>query len=178
GRAGPASPSPSGAPGAAEDPGPPALAALVALFGLSAFERDVVLLCAGVELDARFAAAVAAAQGAPPERQEPTFALALAVLPGAHWSALTPAAPMRAGRVVGLRGAELSGASLRLEERILHFLTGLNQLDERLQGIVTLGARGGDRATPHHETAVRLASFLGREGTVAQVVDGDAVARE
>src|SRR5262249_61039762 len=117
GRAGPASPSPSGAPGAAEDPGPPALAALVALFGLSAFERDVVLLCAGVELDARFAAAVAAAQGAPPERQEPTFALALAVLPGAHWSALTPAAPLRAWRPLELRGAGPPPASLPPRDR-------------------------------------------------------------
>jgi ATPase family associated with various cellular activities (AAA)/Winged helix domain, variant len=178
GRVAPDSTSASAEPAAAEDPGPLALAALVRLFGLSAFERDVVLLCAGIELDARFAAAVAAAQGAPPERPEPTFALALAVLPDAHWSALTPAAPLRAWRLVELRGAGLTGAPLRLEERILHFLTGLNQLDERLQGLVTLGARGGERDPPHPDTAARLASYLGREGTVAQVVDGDAVARE
>jgi hypothetical protein len=160
---------------AGDGPGPLALDALVRLFGLSPFERDVVLLCAGAELDARFAAAVAAAQGAAPE---PTFALALAALPGAHWSALTPAAPLRAWRLVELRGAGLTGASLRLEERILHFLTGLNQLDERLQGLVMLGARGGDRETPHHDLAARLASHLGRDGAVAQIVDGDPVARE
>jgi hypothetical protein len=159
----------------AGDAGPLALDALVRLFGLSPFERDVVLLCAGAELDARFAAAVAAAQGAAPE---PTFALALAALPGAHWSALTPAAPLRAWRLVELRGAGVTGAPLRLEERILHFLTGLNQLDERLQGLVTLGARGGDRETPHHDLAARLASHLGRDGAVAQIVDGDPVARE
>ena len=37
-------------------PAPAALEALVAAFGLSPFERDVLLLCAGVELDSRFAA--------------------------------------------------------------------------------------------------------------------------
>jgi ATPase family associated with various cellular activities (AAA) len=174
---------PDAAPAAAQpgtdESGPLALAALVRLFGLSPFERDVVLLCAGVELDARFAAVVAAAQGAAPvadARPEPTFALALAALPGAHWSALTPAAPLRAWHLVELRGASVTRAPLRLEERILHFLTGLNQLDERLQGLVMLVA--GEPHTPHREMAARLASHLGREGAVAQVVDGDPAARE
>src|SRR5262249_48794910 len=150
---------PDAAPAAAQpgtdESGPLALAALVRLFGLSPFERDVVLLCAGVELDARFAAVVAAA------RPEPTFALALAALPGAHWSALTPAAPLRAWHLVELRGASVTGAPLRLEERILHFLTGLNQLDERLQGLVMLVA--GEPHTPHRAMAARLASHLGRD---------------
>ena len=50
-------------------------------FGLSPFERDVVLLCAGVELDASFGAACAAAHG-DPRRTQPTFGLALAALAG------------------------------------------------------------------------------------------------
>ena len=103
--------------------------------------------------------------------------LALAALPGAHWSALTPAAPLRAWRLVELRGAGLTGAPLRLEERILHFLTGLNQLDERLQGLVTMRPAGAPD-TPHQEMAARLAACLGRERAVAQVVDSDAAARE
>src|SRR5690349_17358349 len=36
-------------------PAPPALERLTEIFGLSAFERDILLLCAGVELDAAFA---------------------------------------------------------------------------------------------------------------------------
>jgi hypothetical protein len=44
----------------------PALQRLAATFGLSAFERDVVLLCAGIELDSTVAALCAAAQGDPP----------------------------------------------------------------------------------------------------------------
>jgi hypothetical protein len=156
---------------------PFALDALVRLFGLSAFERDVVLLCAGVELDARFAATVAAAQGRTDTR-EPTFALALAALPAAHWSALAPGAPLRAWRLVELRGAGLTSAPLRLDERILHFLAGVNQLDERLHGLVTTVACGAERGTLHEETVARLAAHLCRAGTLAQVIGGDATVRE
>jgi hypothetical protein len=68
---------------------PPAIERLCALFGFSDFERAVLLLCAGMGLDSRFAAACAAAHG-DPRRTYPSFGLALATLPGAHWRALTP----------------------------------------------------------------------------------------
>jgi hypothetical protein len=42
---------------------PPAIDAIAVTFGLSSFERDVLLLCAGVELDTGFATSCAAAQG-------------------------------------------------------------------------------------------------------------------
>lgn len=79
-------------------PHPPALDRLCALFRLSLFERDLLLLCAGIELDARFPALCAQAHG-DPQRGYATFGLALAVLPGAHWSALGPAAPLRHWRL-------------------------------------------------------------------------------
>lgn len=72
------------------------LDALVACFGLSDFERDLVLLTAAYELDATTAARCAAASG-DPERAYPTFSLALAALAEPHWSALTPVAPCGAG---------------------------------------------------------------------------------
>ena len=74
---------------------PPALETLCAAFGLSLFERQIVLLCAGVELDARFSALCAAAQG-DPARAYPTFSLALAALEDPHWSAVTPGGPAAA----------------------------------------------------------------------------------
>src|SRR5437899_2607880 len=67
--------------------GPSTLEALCTTFGLSPFERDVLLLCAGIELDANFATLCAAAQD-DPQRSYPTFSLALAALPKGHWSAL------------------------------------------------------------------------------------------
>src|SRR4051812_30996578 len=74
------------APGSAS---PSALDILCAAFGLSRFERAVLLLCAGVELDGQFPGLCAATQG-DPARPFPTFSLALAALPDPHWSALTP----------------------------------------------------------------------------------------
>src|SRR5690349_19001389 len=47
---------------------------------LSSFERDILILCAGMELDSGFAALCAAAQG-DAQRSWPTFSLALAALP-------------------------------------------------------------------------------------------------
>ncbi|MCA8952963.1 MAG: ATP-binding protein, partial [Planctomycetes bacterium] len=60
---------------------PPASRTLTEVLGLSDFELDVVLLCAGIELSDDFASAVRELGGA-------SFGLALARLRGAHWSAL------------------------------------------------------------------------------------------
>jgi hypothetical protein len=115
---------------------PPALEALCAAFGLSAFERDVLLACAGVELDSAFAACCAAAQG-DSRRAYPTFGLALAALPGAHWSALSPASPLRRWRLVEVGSGEtLTTSPLRISERVLHYLVGVQHLDENLEGFL------------------------------------------
>ena len=52
-----------------------------------------------MELDAAFPSLCAAAQGNH-QRPWPTFSLALASLAEAHWSALTPAAPLRRWRLI------------------------------------------------------------------------------
>ena len=98
------------------------LSAIVRRFGLSAFERDVLILCAGVELDPRFS------------ELHPTFGFALSVLPEAHWSAVTPRAPLRAWQLVEHIGPSVTAGAIRIDERILHFLAGVNELDERLRG--------------------------------------------
>ena len=66
-----------------------ALDILVTLFDLSDFERDILLLCAGVELDSEFPSLCAMLQGNA-SLTFPTFQLALSVLSRPHWSALTP----------------------------------------------------------------------------------------
>ena len=78
---------------------PSALETLCLLFGLTAFERSVLLLCAGVELDGRFAEACSLIHR-DPKRTAPTFGLALATLPNAHWSALTRDRPLRYWRMI------------------------------------------------------------------------------
>ena len=70
-------------------------------FALSDFEKLVLLLCAGVELKSDIADICATANGDPNMRYA-TFELALAILPGAHWSALTPNSPLRRFRLLSV----------------------------------------------------------------------------
>ncbi len=117
------------------------LAALVLLgriFGLSRFERETLLLCAATELDPRIGALCARAQGNP-DRLYPTFALALSLFEDPAWDVLSPARPLRRWRLieVGPPGPPpLTASPLRADERIVHFLKGLNQLDERLAALL------------------------------------------
>lgn len=108
---------------------PPALLSLCQVFELSAFERDVVLLCAGIELDGSFRSLCAQLGG----NRAPTFHLALSVLSQPHFSALSPQGPLRCARLIELApGESLTHAPLQLSERVLHHLTGVTTLDGRL----------------------------------------------
>ncbi|HEU5101529.1 MAG TPA: ATP-binding protein, partial [Roseiflexaceae bacterium] len=98
-------PEPPAAPLAAADPSL-AMPRLANLFGLSSFEAELLVLCAAVELDSTIAGLCAELHG-DPRRPRPSFGLAMTVLPGAHWSALTPAAPLRAWHLLAPSGGEL-----------------------------------------------------------------------
>src|SRR6516165_3003566 len=131
------------------------LQTLCSAFGLSRFERAVLLMCAGVELDGRFSSLCGAAQG-DPAKAFPTFSLALATLPEPHWSALTPVAPLRRWRLIECEnqpGASLLTSRLRIDERVLHFLTGIQYLDERLAGLLEPVA--GDQLVSSHQAVAR-----------------------
>jgi len=113
-----------------------ALDTLSTLFGLTSFERRIVLLCAGMELDGDFANSCAAAPGSA-ANPWPSFGLALAAFPDAHWDALASNAPLRRWRIIEICGdAPLTHSRLRIDERILFFLTGVWQLDTRLASLV------------------------------------------
>jgi vesicle-fusing ATPase len=108
------------------------LAELTRRLELSPFERDVLMLAASVELDATLAAEVSAAQGG---SASPTFGLALSVLPDPHWDALSPDRPLRRRRLVRLGSGDILAARpLRIDEAVLHRLTGLGA--GRLDGLV------------------------------------------
>jgi ATPase family protein associated with various cellular activities (AAA)/winged helix domain-containing protein len=116
---------------------PAAIDQLTELFKLSAFERSVVLLCAGVEMDSELASLCGEAQG---RAARATFGLAMAVLPEAHWSALGGARPLRHFRMVEIEGgAGLTAAPIRLDERILHYLAGVDAIDARLEPFLRAG---------------------------------------
>ncbi|WP_137973105.1 ATP-binding protein [Pseudomonas sp. F(2018)] len=122
---------------------PAAIDTLVQLFALSAFERDLLLLCAGVEMDARLAQLCAQASGHT-ARPWATFGLALAALPAPHWSALAPLEPLRRWQLLEVdESAGLTAGRLRVDERVLHFIGGINYLDHRLQPLLQAVPRPG-----------------------------------
>jgi hypothetical protein len=141
-------------------PAPAAIDTLARLFHLSAFERDVLLLAAGVEMDARIAALCAQASGQP-QRPWASFGLALAALPQPHWSALAPLEPLRRWRLVEVDDASgLTAARLRLDERVLHFIGGLNHLDHRLHTLLDPVPPPGPLSAAHRAIAIRAAEQL------------------
>lgn len=112
-----------------------ALDTLCATFGLSTFERKILLMSAGAELDSRFAGLYAA--GSKDTRScHPTFSLALSAFEDAHWSALLPTRPLRYWHLVEVgAGDGLTTSPLRIDERVLHYLAGIACIDDRLRGV-------------------------------------------
>jgi hypothetical protein len=116
---------------------PPGLERLEAALGLTPFEGDVLVLCAGAEIDPEVGPIVGKANG-DPSLTAPTFGLMLSALPGAHWSATAPDGPLRRWRLIDVgNGAGVMQAPLRIDERILHFLLGQASFDQRLAAILT-----------------------------------------
>jgi AAA+ superfamily predicted ATPase len=143
----------------AMDP-PAALDRIAELFDLSGFERSVLLLCAGAEMDSQIASLCGAAQGFP-QRTYATFGLAMALLPDAHWNALAYSHPLRRFRLVEIEsGHGLTSATLRIDERILHYLTGVNALDLRLQAFLQLAPFPYWISESHRATADQLIKSL------------------
>lgn len=122
----------------AADP-PPALVTLSRRFGLSRFEKEILLLCAAMELDTGIAALCARAQGNP-KQTYPTFALALMLFDDPAWEVLSPEHSLRFWRLIEINqpGAQpLTTSALRGDERIVNYIKGLNYLDDRLAPLLT-----------------------------------------
>jgi hypothetical protein len=143
-----------------ELPAPSALDHLCEACSLSPFERDLLLLCAGVELDGDFPALCGSAPG-DPRRIYATFSLALAVLPEAHWNALTPTAPLRRWRLIEVahRGEAFLQSQLSIDERVLHFLAGISFLDQRLNGLIEPFTARHQLPPSQRQLAQRIAEF-------------------
>ncbi len=143
---------------------PPALEIVTDLFDLSPFARALLALTAGIELDARFAPLCAQAQG-DRERSYPTFGLALAALPGAAWAELSPEAPLRRWRLLEVQtggnggSGGLAASRLAIDERILHFLAGVDHRDQRLQHLTDPVHPSGPLVPSHRLLATRIATI-------------------
>jgi len=158
---------------------PAAIDLLAEEFELTPFERDVLLLCAGITMDAGLAQACVA-RAALPARNHASFGLALAVLEGAHWSALTPIRPLRAMRLLRVHDeCALTTCRLSIEERVLHYLAGVNYLDPALR--MLREAAECELLAPSHGAVVKEAVDalgVGASSCIVQLVGDDATGQE
>ena len=128
-------------------------------FALTPFERDVLVLCAGVELESRFAQACAAAHN-DPRLISPTFGIALAALPDAHWSAVNRDGPLRYWRLIEVGTGHLIRGPLKIDERILHYLAGVECGEERLESFLhPVPPSRESISVAHRESAERAAAY-------------------
>ena len=151
-----------------------ALETLCQTFGLSSFERNILLLCAGMDLDGKFSSLCANAN-LDPQRAFPTLGMALAALPDAHWSALSPTAPLRRWKLIELgTGNALTSSSLRIDERILHHLAGVNHLDNRLAVILEPMRDQSELVPSHQELCESIIKTWSNSSSVVQLCGTDA----
>lgn len=151
-------------------PAPAAIDTIASLFELSDFERDVLLLAAGVEMNTGLATLCAEASGQP-QRAWASFSLALAALPDPHWSAIAPMEPLRHWRLIEVDdSAGLTSGQLKLDERVLHFIGGLNYLDHRLRPLLDAVSPARLMAEPHRVIAAQAAKKLREHGDRLPVV--------
>ena len=120
----------------------PAARRVAMLFGMSKFESELLLLAAGIEIDGALRDAVALAQATPGANDlRLSFSLAMTLLQEPHWDALSPAGPLRYWSLVHVdTRAGLAGATLRIDEHVLHHLTGVASVDPRLIGLARFQA--------------------------------------
>jgi ATPase family associated with various cellular activities (AAA) len=159
-------------------PAPAAIDHLTRCFGLSPFERDLLLLCAGAEMDTQLTALCESAAGES-HRAGVTFGLSLAVLDAAHWDALAQVRPLRHWRLLERdESLELTRGPLRIDERILHYLAGANYLDARLRSLTRPAPRVTAMATTHRgvveDICNRLATWTAGDAPLVRLTGDDA----
>ncbi len=161
-------------------PGPCTLDAIAHAFCLTSFERDLFLLCAGPELDLGFASLCSrASSGSGPYGQRlPTFSLASVVLPEVHWSAFTPAGPLRRWHLIEMGdGDTLITRPVRVDERVLHYLLGIDYQDERL-GALDPVAVPKDLPDSYKDLACRIEGAMQRsDRPIVQLLGTDSQAK-
>ncbi len=108
------------------------------VFSLSKFERNILLLCAGMELEGDFGKLCAKINN-DDKKTYPTLGLCLSVLPDAHWSAVTPEYPLRYWELIKIEEEDgsLVHSRIYIDEFVLHYIIGISSLDKRLHKLVT-----------------------------------------
>lgn len=152
---------------------PPALVALSQSLGLTAFERDTLLLAVARELEPSLFAL--------PERL-PSFALAMTLFDAPEWSAMSPERPLRRWHLLHHVGGDGTLARVAtpivVDERILSFAKGVFHLGDRIAPLLTPVAPEAmtDLPASQREVAARLV-HIARDGGLAQANGPDRTSR-
>ncbi len=147
---------------------PGRLADLCGELQLSHFERDLLLLAVGWEVDGALAAAVG--------HVRPTLGFALARLPNPHWDALSPDGALRRLGLLELGdGDGLVRRTLIAPERLVHHLLGGSAMDPLLTQRMLPVAPAGPPPASYQAAAAPVVDALGSgELAVVQLLGDDS----
>lgn len=109
---------------------------LVERLSLRKTDRNVLLMCIAAEHDPHFAHL---ASRVPPYRPQPTHALGTQVYGDLPWNVLAAEGRLRAFRLIEVNqpsGQALLSSALRIDERILGFVFGIGEIDDRLRAVL------------------------------------------
>lgn len=163
---------------AASMPDQPAIEKLSTTLGLSVFEKNVLLMCAAPELNPDVAGLIENIPGEG-ESFQPSLGLALAALPGAHWSAISPASPLRYWRLIEVNRTQLLTRSpIKIDEHILHYVAGVPGLHDKLAEVAELFVSNEEPVSSQMKTAEKIIqcitdSYSGRARPVIQLYGND-----
>ena len=164
--------------------GSPAIEILSEIFNMSKFEQDVLLLCAGFELDSEVARLCAKAHHSL-NTPYPTFGLAMAIFSNPHWSALSPRGPLRRFKLLYVEqgnNSAIVSCPLRIDERILHYLMGISYLEEQIHGMIKPVKLDAELADSHQNVAESILQACIRQNQnklpVVQLVGKDEMSKQ
>jgi len=136
------------------------LQSLVELFQLSQFEKNILLLCVGIELDASLGKLIAKVQENV-NSPMPTISFVLSLFEDAHWSAITPDGALRYWQLINLNKNDvLTSSSFNIDELILHYLTGIDSLDSRLIPFISVMNSNAGLVASHRKLAEEITGHL------------------
>jgi AAA+ superfamily predicted ATPase len=117
----------------------PALETLSRSFNLTDFEKMILVICTGAEIDSEFSM-IFSKLYKNPNVKFPTFDIALRAFPGANWRAILPDSSLRRFQLISLQNYDdvpLITTPIRIQERTLHYLLGFKlTLDSSLGYLV------------------------------------------
>lgn len=138
----------------------PAIEKLATIFGLTSFEKNILLMCAAADLESGWNDLVTNESNNEAVFQS-TFGFGLTALPDAHWSAISPASPLRYWRFVEVNKTQsLTRSPLRIDEHILHYITGIQGLHEKLSEVVEPFFANEEPVPSQQDMAKRIAQAI------------------